>query len=151
MKMISDHEFILMTRVAPSQFDSALFQAKLEIGQYAVEFFQKSWDQQKVPGSTARSWAVRLKPYPWSIMNKTGTLKGSIRYELKQDYGICVSTDVPYSQFHNDGIDDSGTPYRKNQHTDDPIEIRHFMGNSNLLERWIERRIGLIFNNVNIL
>lgn len=161
MKRITTQVFLQKCNLAENIFSAGLLQAKMDIGNFAVDLFQKSFQAEKVQGGESKSWEPRKKPYNWFIMQKTGNLKASIRWTMIQDYGVRVSTDVPYSQFHNDFnllpittnpnrfyANWQGGAWQRNQHSDLPISQRQFIGHSSFLDRYVERRLGILMKNI---
>ena len=82
MRRITPQEFIRKCSLAENIFSAGMLQAKMDIGNFAVDLFQKSFQAEKVQGGETSSWAPRKKAYPWFIMQKTGNLKASINFLL---------------------------------------------------------------------
>lgn len=150
MKMISPEQMIQMCRLAPSRFDKDFMDARIEMGRFATSVFYNSFQYHKIEGTDMPTWAKRRKEYPWDLMVKTGALRGSISFQLVPG-GVRISTDIPYSQFHNDGADKYGTPYRRNQYTNLPITRRQFIGNTPVIDRFIQRRLKQLTKAVFVL
>ncbi len=161
MRRITPQEFIRKCSLAENIFSAGMLQAKMDIGNFAVDLFQKSFQAEKVQGGETSSWAPRKKAYPWFIMQKTGNLKASINWQLTPGVGLQILTDCKYAQFHNDFnlvppqysnnrfyTDWKGGAWQRNQYSDLPITQRQFIGHSSFLDRFIERRIKILMKNI---
>ena len=145
MKQLTPSQFLESIANLNNKLDVEMFRARTEIGQHSVDHFKSSFEQKGFADGRNQKWPDRTRNYPWSIMNKTGNLKNSIKATLiSSSNRITISTDVPYAQYHNDP---SSIGWRRNQFTDLPIQRRQFIGNSQSLERWIERRIKKALTN----
>jgi len=138
MKELTPEQFLKQIRNLGVKFDIELLQARRDIGQHSVDHFKSSFDKAGFAGGRGEKWPERLREYKWPIMHKTGRLKDSIKFRaFSTSNTIVVETAVPYAKYHNDP---SSVGWKRNQFTNKPITRRQFMGNSQDLERWIQRR-----------
>lgn len=69
----------------------------------SIKFFKKSFDNKGFTDETLIRWKRRKKQQPWGLLNKTGTLKNSIRKLSKTKLSFSVGTTLSYASYHNDG------------------------------------------------
>lgn len=141
------------------------------VGGLAVQFFQDRFKRQGWLDRRFEPWPKRKRedrnPRRRAILVKTGRLRRSIRVASRTASSVLVGTDVPYAQVHNEGF--SG-PVRQNVRAHNVrahsrkrdgrrervrahsrqahartmqqnIPQRRFMGESDLLNRRIERHL----------
>lgn len=136
MRILTPEQFLREIRNTRNKFDVELFRAKQDIGRQAVAHFKASFNNAGFSGDMGKKWDLRDHNYPHQILNKTGSLRDSIRV-LHIGTRIVVGTDSRYSQYHNDP---TGS-WRRNQYSDKATIQRQFIGNSASLERWIQHRL----------
>lgn len=144
MRMLSPEQFLRELRNLGNKFETELFRAKQEIGNYSVSHFKSSFDRMGFAGG-GNTWPERSTGGSWPLMNKTGTLKSSISWNLRRSgNGIEIFTDNKYSQYHNDST--------RLNHAQGPGNYkynikRQFIGNSRTLETWIQRRLQKVLTD----
>ena len=114
-KLKKDYQNVLKEWVEESQEES-------------IKFFKKSFDPPAgFTDDTLIRWKRRKIAKPWSIMNKTGRLKNSIKKMGRNKWSFTIGSDVSYAKYHNEGTD--------------RLPKRQFIGNSKKLIKLLERNL----------
>jgi phage gpG-like protein len=110
----------------------------------AKDFFVENFDKQGFDTGTIEKWKPRKsKRFTHPILVKSGALKRSVRVKSVSRKLIILSSELPYSRIHNDGLD--GLAFGKY-----PFKMpkRQFMGHSPALTRKLQERLVSMINDV---
>ena len=153
-KNITPKQLIRKWSTLPNKFDVNIWNFEVKAGKAAVSIFKESFTLQRFNSSSEFVWRPRKKSYSHPILNETGSLQNSIKWQHmgKKASGVRIYTDPNgfrntkrhrgfcYAAIHNspDGTYTYGkTGARSIQ--------RRFIGHSTVLENKLKELSYIIF------
>ena len=124
---------------AISQFDYSIGLMQNDIGQIALNHFTKSFRDQGFTDESLQAWKPRKRvrgrnDEGRAILVKTGALRRSLRKTNIGKYRVRISSNLPYSRVHNDGL-------RAGRGKGFTMPKRQFAGKSATMDRKIRNKI----------
>lgn len=91
-------------RDAQKKAEAEIRRMVVEMGNTALNWYQKSWYLQGFQGEGFEPWPKRKRRDAGrAILVKTGRLKRSLRKVGEGAYSVSIFTNVPYARIHNEG------------------------------------------------